>query len=235
MKRLVAITTLFFTVFFLFFLAAAGSPGAESAISCHCFTQRGYNPGDRFAADDYILATSFNSLLARSFAVPKREIVMLKMKQGVGRNDLLVGLKIAGAAGVDLRSLLELRRQGQSWAEIVAGLAMDEKTRQDPVLEAIESSVSVAEAGDLVADQLIAGFYAVPLELIRMFRKSGLNQREINLLLILAHAGNRQPGEIAAMYTREGKSWSEIAASLGIEPVEAGRLILRYPARQPLD
>lgn len=234
MKRVHPIRALFCTAFFFFFLTAPGESGAESAITCHCFTERSYNPGDRFGADDYILATSFNSLLARSFHVAKREIVMLKMKQGVGQNDLLVGLKIAGAAKIDLRQLIELRRQGRGWPEIVAGLAMDEKTRQDPLLEAIGSSPSVAEAGARVAGQLIADFYTVPLEVIGMFRQSGLKDKEINLLFILTHAGRRELREIAAMYTEEGRSWSEIADSLGIEPATAGRLILQYPARQRL-
>ena len=234
MNRMPLVRALFFIAFVFFSLAAVGNSGAESAITCHCFTQRTYDPGDRFAADGYLLATSFNSLLARSFAMPKREIVMLKMKQGVGQNDLLIGLEIAGAAGVDLRQLLELRRQGQTWAEIIAAPGLAEKIKKDPMLEALGSSMSNAEAGARVADRLIADFYTVPLEVIGMFRESGLNEREINLLFILAHGSGRGLRQIAAMYTREGKSWSEIADSLGIEPAAAGRLILQYPAGQRL-
>ena len=42
---------------------------AQSTINCHCFLDRSYDPADKFAADEYILATSFNSLLAKSFDI----------------------------------------------------------------------------------------------------------------------------------------------------------------------
>jgi len=76
-------SSFFLIILILFSLGSAVQVFAESAIQCHCFTDRSYNSADRFASDEYILATSFNSLLAKSFAITKRQNVMIKMNGGV--------------------------------------------------------------------------------------------------------------------------------------------------------
>ncbi len=217
----------------LFFFGPAHDSFAESAINCHCFQDRTYNPADKFAADDYILATSFNSLLAKSFSMPKRRIVMLKMKEGVGQDDLLVGLKIANVTGIDLQKLLTLRRDKKfTWSTIISDLADKEHFNKDRLVEAIRSGLSVDEAGAGVADELIADFFKVPAETIQRFRTTGLNEKEMAVLFILAHAGDRKPEALVDLRTKEGKSWSEIANGFNIEPVAAGKLIIQYPAKQ---
>jgi hypothetical protein len=92
-------TALFLLALLLFVLAPAHTSFAASTVNCHCFQDRSYDPGDKFAADDYILATSFNSLLAKSFDISKKQVVMLKMNEGVNQDDLLVGLKLTKLTG----------------------------------------------------------------------------------------------------------------------------------------
>jgi hypothetical protein len=213
-------------------MPASDNALAGSAISCHCFQDRTYKPAEPFAADDYILATSFNSLLSRSFDMPKRQIVMLKMKEGVGQNDLLVGLKIAKQTGVDLQQLLERRRGNKSWATILADLDQKETIHDDRILAAIGAGMSVEEAGGAIADEIIVNFYGVPAAAAQQLRAAGLDEKEMALIFVLAHARDLQPQELVTQHNREGKSWSGIAAGLGIEPAAAGKLILSYPARQ---
>ena len=62
---------LFCMIVMLLFWGPVQNSFAESTINCHCFQDRSFDPGDKFAADDYILATSFNSLLAKSFDITK--------------------------------------------------------------------------------------------------------------------------------------------------------------------
>jgi hypothetical protein len=50
------------------------------------------------------------------------------------------------------------------------------------------------------------------------------------LVLILDHTGKLSPHDGAQQHAKEGKSWSEIAHQLGIEPPEAGQLIINYQA-----
>ena len=225
-------SSFFLTIFILFSLGIAGQVYAESAIQCHCFTERSYNPADRFASDEYILATSFNSLLARSFAIPKRQIVMIKMNEGVAQDDLLTGLKIAKITGVDIRKFLRLHKKNNTWAEIVSGLSQKEKIKNDPLLEAIQSGMPVEEAGIRIADEIIGEFYQIKPDTISKLRMSGLNEKEINLISIFAHAREQQPEVLVEQYKNQGRSWSEIAHNLGVEPDTTGKLIAAYPARQ---
>jgi hypothetical protein len=234
--NLLKFKTFLFLITLIFFSSGSALHAfAESAVQCHCFTNRSYNPADKFAADEYILATSFNSLLAKSFDIPKRQIVMIKMNEGVAQDDLLIGLEIAKVTGINIRKFLRLRKENNTWANIISGLAQQEKIKNDPLLEAIRSGIPVEEAGTRVADEIIAEFYQVKPEEISKVRMSGLNEKEMALLFILSHTSEIQPEALMDQYKIKGRSWSEIASSLGVEPAVAGKLILSYPSKQISD
>lgn len=206
---------------------------AANSIQCHCFTDRDYNPVARFEADDYILATSFNSLLARTAGIPKKDIVMLKMNQGVSQDDLLISLKIARLTGKFLGEILEMRQARKSWQEVIAELDINDTAKdKDETLTAILADQPGQTAADRVADAVIADFYhRSPAEVERL-RILGLSEKEINLVLILQHVSEIQPAALAEQYTQKGRSWSEIAFNLGVTPKKAGRLIMAYPAKE---
>lgn len=227
------------TVIFLTFLvsalilsAATGNCLAESTITCHCFTDRSYNPADRFAADDYILATSFNSLLARFYNIPKRQIVMIKMNEGMAQDDLLVSLKIAKITGIDLRKFLSLHSDNKTWAAIISDLSQQEAIKKDEILEAVRSGMAAEEAGVMIADEMMAEFFHIKHEKIQALRKFGLNEKEMTLIFIMSHVSELPPEALLEQYKKQGRSWSEIAFYLGLEPKTAGQLILAYPAKQ---
>ena len=225
-------TALFLLSLLLISLAPAANLFAESTINCHCFQDRSYDPADKFAADDYILATSFNSLLAKSFDISKKQVVMLKMDEGVSQDDLLVGLKITKLSGGYLEQLLGLRRVGYTWPQIISGMEQQEIINNDKLAKAIKSGMPVYEAGGRVADEMIAGFYKIPAEEIKRFRAYGLDEKEMVLVFILAHFKNQKPEIFVGQYKKQGSSWSQIAFNLGIEPAAAGKLIMAYPAKQ---
>ena len=202
----------------------------ESTIKCHCFTDRSYNPDDRFAADDYIRVTSFNSLLAKYYDISKRQIVMIKMNEGVAQDDLLISLELAKKTGIDLRKYLGLRRENKSWAEVIVGLSQQETIKKDRILQAVRSGMPAKEAGQMIADEMIAEVFRVEPEKLQTLRKSGLNEKEITLIHILSHTSEIPPEALMKLYKEQGRSWSEIAFNLGIEPNTAGKLILAYPA-----
>ena len=225
-------TALFLLSLLLISLVPAANLFAESTINCHCFQDRSYDPADKFAADDYILATSFNSLLAKSFDISKKQVVMLKMDEGVGQDDLLVGLKITRLSGGYLEQLLGLRRAGYTWSQIVSGMEQQEIINNDKLAKAIKAGMPVFEAGAGVADEMIEGFYAMPAEEVKRFRAYGLDEKEMALVFILAHFKNQKPEIYVEQYKKQGSSWSQIAFNLGVEPAAAGKLILAYPAKQ---
>jgi len=205
---------------------------ALGAMSCHCFNERDYNPSDRFAADDYILATSFNSLLAKYFSIPKGQIIMLKMNEGIPEDDLLIGLKVAHTSGEDVNKIIGQRRSGETWQQVVAGIPQQDKIRRDPMLNRIVSGMEVGQAGRGIVDEIISQFYKVPVEEITKLRTAGLSEKEITLVFILVYARDQNTATLLKQRNEYKKSWSEIAHNLGIEPAEAGKLIMAYPAKQ---
>ena len=160
-------TLIFCSALVFFLVGAVPDFFAESTIQCHCFKNRSYNPADKFASDDYILATSFNSLLAKVFSIPKRQIIMSKMNEGVGQDELLISLKISKMTGADIQEFFRLRKDNNTWAAIISGLPQQEKIKNDPLLKAIRSGMPLEEAGDMVADEMIVQFYQVPSEEIK--------------------------------------------------------------------
>lgn len=207
----------------------AQTPAAELAAGCHCFKERAFNPADKFAADDYLLATSFNSLLSRSFDIPKRDIVMLKMQGGVGQNDLLIAMQAAKISGTELKDLLSFRERSFSWQKILSELLPSDKFKADPVLLALQSGLPDMEAGQKIADHLLVQFFHVSEKVVSDLRAARLNEKEMTLLLLLERTGKLPSLDGVRLHAREGKSWSEIANQLGIEPAEAGKLIIDTP------
>lgn len=224
--------TCFFLLILLFFCWGLTCHAiAESAIQCHCFANRTYNPAEKFEADEYILATSFNSLLARLADLPKKQIVMIKMNEGVVQDDLLIGLKIAKITGQTLQNVLDLRRGNNSWAEIIKALQPHESVNEDETSQAIRAGGDAEVVGPRVADEMIAEFFKVPSEKINKLRMSGLSEKEITLTFILNHVSEIQPEALVEQYKKQQRSWSEIAHNLGVEPKAAGKLILAYPSK----
>ena len=220
-----------YTLLALLFPGLLHSAFAESTIQCHCFKNRRYNAAEKFAADEYILATSFNSLLARSFALPKRQIVMIKMNEGVSQDDLLISLKISKATGIDPRELFRLRKEKNTWAAIISGLEQQKKITNDPLLEALIAGIPVEQVGIRAAEEIMSEFYRIAPEEIKKLGMSGLDVKEMNLVFILAYAREQRPEALVELYKQKGKSWSEIAFNLGVEPKMAGNLVQAYPAR----
>ncbi|OGR00289.1 MAG: hypothetical protein A2505_09685 [Deltaproteobacteria bacterium RIFOXYD12_FULL_55_16] len=210
-------------------VAFCQSAAAETTSACHCFQERTFNPADKFAADEYLLATTFNSLLSRAFNLPKREIVMLKMQGGAGQNDLLLALQAAKVSGTELKHFLGFREKKFSWQKILSELLPAKNFKNDPVLKGLLAGSPDTEAAQKNADRLLVEFFHVPPKVVFDLRASGLNEKELALLLILEHAKKLPPHEGARQHAQEGKSWSEIAHQLGLEPAEAGKLMIDYP------
>lgn len=224
--------SLFFITILLLSALAGKISFAETVKGCHCFRNRTFDPAEKFAADNYTLATSFNSLISRSFGISKGQIVMLKMKGGVNPNDLLVGLKTARVSGIDLQHVIALRQSNQSWQKILTSPGVSDSVKNDTILTAVQSGISTDEAGQKIAHEMIAAFYGVPIERVENLRLVGLTAKEINLVFILSHISGKKAEAFVELYKKEGKSWSEIANSLAIEPASTGKLILNYPEKQ---
>ena len=214
------------TIFLFMNLATNTFVFAESAVTCHCFKDRAYNPENRFAADEYILAATFNSLISKSFDISKKQIVLLKMKEGVRQEDLLIGLKISRSTNESFEHLIQLHRQNQAWSDILKDLMKRISVQADTVLQVIQSGVSDKAGSFEVADQIISNYFKAPLSEIKRFRLNGFDEREITLIFLLAKVSGKTAQDVADLYSDKEKSWSEIAHVYNLEPSAAGKTIL---------
>ena len=223
-------TTKFFVVFLLLLLATmmAEPAAAEMTAGCHCFKQRSYDPEARFVADDYILATSFNSLTANLFSISKKKIIMLKMRGGVHQNDLLIALKLGHDFSIDHQQLLNLRQKEYSWQQIISQSKTFSEIKDNTLLTMIKAGKPVNDLGQKVADSMIADFYNVPEKEIEKLRLLGFNEKEMALFFLLACYKQMKPEELVKRVKDEGQSWSEVAHKLDITPAMAGKLIANY-------
>jgi len=204
---------------------------AGNTAACHCFRQRDYNPEAKFAADDYLLATCFNSLTARSFNISKRQIIMLKMKGGIHQDDLLTALRLSRDFSLDLQQLVSLRQQGCQWKEIISKFKQLSEVSGNILLDEIRTGKPITDLGREIADGMIADFYGIPKREVEKLRDIGFDARKTTLLFLLVHAARVTPDEIVNLVKHQGKSWSEIAHDFDISPAMAGKLIENYQSK----
>ena len=90
-------------------LLPLSSPVA-TAITCHCFIDRSYDPARPSLADPYLLATAQNSFFAALFNVDKKTIVM-KKQAGGSSDDLWVAYWVASKSGRTAETILSVREK----------------------------------------------------------------------------------------------------------------------------
>jgi len=217
---------LFLTLFCLCILTPLRPVTAEQTDRCHCFRERSYDPAHKFAADDYLLTTSFNSLIAATLGVSKRQIVMMKMKGGVDPDDLLIALYIASKTEAPVDLLLSIRANGGSWQSILNSPGQQEKSSGDPVLAEIAAGASDQNITNLIADTMITTYYHALPEKIRELRKQKFSSKKIGLIFALHKQTGVPMDEIIVMSRQKKMSWSEIAHNLNLTPSGVGKTIL---------
>ncbi|WP_456386145.1 hypothetical protein [Desulfolithobacter sp.] len=207
----------------LLLLLPSISLATNSTANCHCFKNRSFDPAKKFAADDYLVTTTFNSLVAATFGIEKRQIVMMKMRGGINPEDMLIGLYVAHATPADLDLLLGIRKNGASWKEIVS--SPDLATVTDPILDTIRAKGADADTVHRITDFMLIRTLGRSLAETTRLRDQGFSDREIVLLLVLNHLTRVPADSLAAMYREKKMSWSEIADSFRLTPAGVGKRI----------
>ena len=202
----------------------------QSAANCHCFQNRSFNQQKKFAADGYLLATSFNSFIAETFHISKSQIVMMKMKGGVDPDDLLLALYVSSTGQVKLQSVLSVLDIGGSWEDIFASTSLQPSAAASEMYRFIAAS-DKKTAVEGVTDQLLKDFFAVSSADLLELRREGVAGREMTLVFLLENFARprKSAPEIVKMYSRQGQSWGEIAAFFGLTPKETGKLLVNRP------
>ncbi len=199
-------------------------PGASAAATggCHCFRDRAYDPAHPHAADDYLLATTVNSLIAGYFHVSKRQIIMDKMQGGRDGDDLLIGLYLAPLLGQDPSVLWAIRDNGGSWARILASSGAGQK--RDPVFTAIRDDRPRPEIRLRIVRVMVSRCFGIGADQFDTIIGRGFSPAEAVLLAAL-HDFSEIPISRLMDQRRQGRSWSRIAHDLGLSPVEVGQRV----------
>jgi len=187
---------------------------ADSAVTCHCFRDRSFDPGRKFSADDYIRASSFNALLAVHFSIPKRMIVMAKMN-GLSEDDLVASLHLSARTGRAREAWLDEKEKAGNWVGIFrrAGVALP------------AASVDDRSLVDGISTALVASHFDVPASQVGRLLDSGLDLRGALLALTLADVTGRKAGAFAYDVLNRKQSWGEIFQRQGRTPEAVAPLI----------
>jgi len=210
----------------LLILTLLSPAAAGQTDNCHCFRDRSYDPAHRFVADDYLLTTSFNSLIAATLSVSKRQIVMMKMKGGVDPNELLIALYIADKAQAPLDALLSIRDNGGNWQDILNSPSLQQNTGTDPVFAKITAGTGDYDITSLITDAMISMYYHAKPELISTLRSEDFSNKELGLIFALNKQATTSVKEIVGMARQKKMSWSEIAHHFNLTPAGVGKTIL---------
>ncbi len=153
---------------------------------------------------------------------------MMKMQGGVHPDDLLIGLYVAREGKADLKGLLDILKREGTWEHVLSSGSVQRSPDTDVIFNGIATvGDEKSKAVEIVTDELLKEFFAIPDMEIADLRKEGANGREITLVYLLERYGKpkKKAMDILKMSTQQQKSWGEIANSFGLTPKETGKLI----------
>lgn len=206
-----------FSLFILLLLPLSAL--AIPAITCHCFTDRSFDPARPAAADPYFLATTQNTFFSIVFGLDKKLIVLMKQK-GTPADDLWIAYRVAELSDTTPETLLLARATKASWSEVLAPLRLSLPANFS---SAITSRASDARLAQSVVDDLFISFCLLSAGELATLRKSGISHQEL-ILAALISAKTGQPAErIYREVTVGGKSWGEkiVEGKIDINEIEA--------------
>jgi hypothetical protein len=190
---------------------------AAPAITCHCFTDRSYDPAQPTVADPYFLATTQNSFVAAAFGIEKKTIVIRK-QQGVSANDLWMAFWLAARYGAKPESLLQERKAKGSWRQVATPLVIPQKSQGSRVADALKSNAADDRLAEAVVDELLLRFHFHSEPELAALRKAGAGNQELIMAGLVA-AKTRQPAIKLYQEVKGGKSsWGALLQRAKVNP-----------------
>ncbi len=198
-------------------LAAPVSCWAASAVSCHCFRDRNFDPGRPAAADPYVLATAQNSLLATAFGLDKGALVKAKMT-GTPGEDLWVAHWAAEKTGTRAADLLDSRSRSAAWTGAFGALGLPAARlgpRAAPLLRRASSDGALARVAQ---DDVLHTRLGVDEASLRDLASAGPGLGEAAAAALLSRRSSRSPLESYRAVAEGRASWGAMFHEAGIEP-----------------
>lgn len=182
--RLVTCTSFYPSLFFLLLFPA--SAFSIPAITCHCFTERSYDPARPTMADPYFLATTQNSFFALAFKADKRSIVM-KKQQGTSSDDLWIAYWVAASKpGISPENLLKSKQDRQTWKNRIAPLGLSTKALGVNFTNALNANAPANLLAMKVVDELFLRFQLLDERELSAMRQAKASNQELIISTIIA-------------------------------------------------
>lgn len=208
-----------FHFIFIIFLLIPVHAFAIPAITCHCFTERTYDPARPAVADPYFLATAQNSFFATSFAVDKGSIVM-KKQQGVSSDSLWIAFWLGARSGSDPEALLKEHANGAAWRMVSARLADPSRSMGVRFTEALKRNATDEGLAEAILDELLIRFRFLGQAELSALRKSGATNQQLVLAGLISSKIRQPAGRIYLEVKEGGTSWGSLLQRAKIDPSE---------------
>lgn len=188
---------------------------AAPAITCHCFTDRSYDPAKPTIADPYFLASAQNSLMAALFGVDKKSIV-LKKQRGASPEDLWVAYRLASVSGVTADYLLEARQSGKSWQEVAVAAKIPVKSLGPRLSSALNAKSTPTLLAEAVVNDLSAQYRLLPDAELAALRTAGASNQQVIIAAAIAAKTGQPASRLYGEVKRGAKSWGALLNSAKI-------------------
>lgn len=205
---------------------------AMPAITCHCFTERTYDPARPAAADPYFLATMQNSFFAQVFRVAKKDIVIAK-QQGTSAADLWVAHGIATKSGVSPKALLQAKGAHESWRNALATAGVAPQAAGPRLASALQAAVPTARLAEIVVDDLLLQYRLLGDKELAALRQTGAANQELIMAAVIA-AKTGHPARQLLMQVKGGtRTWGALLQEARFDTRNLQQEIARLLARPP--
>jgi hypothetical protein len=192
------------------------SAHAIPAITCHCFTDRSYEPTRPAAADPYFLATTQNSFFATVFNIDKKSLVM-KKQQGTSSEDLWIAYWVASKSGSSANSLLQAKSKSDSWKSVIVPLRLSSKILGVGFSGVLTIDGSANQLSKAVVDEIFLQNQLLGEWELDSLRKAGATNQELIIVTVIA-TKMKQPAKQLYLEVKSGtKSWGSLLSAAKID------------------
>lgn len=191
--------------------------GATPAITCHCFTDRSYDPVRPAAADPYFLATTQNTFFALVFNTDKRTVVVQK-QQGESSDDLWISYWVASRSGRSPDDLLKAKRSKDAWQDVIAPLRLSPGVLGAAFSGALQAQSSTASLATAVVDEVFRSYQLLSEEELGALRQAGAANQELIIATVISTKTRRSAGQVHQEVRDGSRTWGALLQSAGIGP-----------------